>query len=59
MRSRIQDLPRIPVETTYLTKDLLRGAFIFGKGWLDGVDDVQANTKMRPALVRYYRQAWR
>jgi spermidine synthase len=57
---RLQALERLPVETRYLTPELLRASFLFGKGWLDeGASELSANTKLNPVMVNYYREAWR
>ena len=57
--SGLKGLVEIPVPTRYATPDVLRSAFVFGKGWLAGASEIAANTKMRPSMVDYYRQAWR
>jgi spermidine synthase len=58
MRARLRDVDRIPVPTAYLTPEVVAAAFVFGKSWPGEVEELQANTRMRPAVVRYYRQAW-
>ena len=59
MLRRIDGLTELSVGTRYLTADVLRGAFRFGRGWLDGAAGIEVNTKMRPVLVRYLREGWR
>ena len=58
MRARLRAVDRIPAPTTYLTPKVVAAAFVFGKSSLAEMDELQANTRMRPAVVRYYREAW-
>jgi spermidine synthase len=59
MEERLARVEELSVATSYLTADVLRGAFRFGRGWLKDAVSVEANTKMRPVLVRYLRESWR
>lgn len=56
-RHQVDRLEAMPIETRYLTPDVLRGAFAFGKGWPPDPDPVRANTRLRPELIRYYRRS--
>lgn len=48
---------RLSVDTSFLTPRLLSAAFEFGKGWIS-FDHVRFNTKMRPAILDYFRKGW-
>ena len=59
MLRRIGSVRQFTVETPYLTAEVQRAAFVFGKGALDPEEPVRINTKMRPVLVDYYRKSWK
>ena len=56
---RLKSVQSLPVETTYLTAEILRAAFTFGKEWLTPTDGLMVNTKLRPVMVRYYQRSWK
>lgn len=57
-KKKLKEMTSLDVHTNYLTAELMAAAFVFGQGWLKG-DDIQANTKMRPMILQYYRTAWK
>ena len=59
MRARLGAVRAYPVETGYITPEVQKAAFTFGKGALVPAEPVRINTKMRPVLVDYYRKSWR
>jgi spermidine synthase len=59
VRDALGNLKGFRVETSYVTPEILRGAFAFGKGWLSGVDGIKPNTKLQPVLMDYYQRDWR
>lgn len=59
MLARIEALDRLPVRTSYMTKETMKGAFAFGVGWLDSEQEVLPNTKLQPVLLHYYQRDWR
>ena len=59
MLARIEALDRLPVRTSYMTKETMKGAFAFGIGWLDSEQEVLPNTKLQPVLLHYYQRGWR
>jgi len=60
MKDKIHNLKEFPVETSYLTRETLKGAFAFGKGWLESTPDIiKPNTKLHPVLVEYYQRDWK
>lgn len=58
IRARLSSLPRIEVETSYLTPQRLWAALAFGKNALRPHPGLLANTKLRPVLVDYYRRGF-
>ena len=54
MRLRLSHLDRIPVQTRYVTPETIGAAFVFGKGRLNGDEDLLPNTKLRPVIMHYY-----
>ncbi len=59
MLSQFEDRAPIPVETQYVTPDLMRAAFVFGRHALDVEETVRANTKFRPVILAYYQRSYR
>ena len=58
MLERIRGVKELRAKTDYITTELMAAAFVFGKGWLEFDGEIEPNTKMRPTLVRYYREAF-
>lgn len=58
-REQLQDLQTLSVPTRYLTPDVVRAAFTFGKGVLQPPPDLRANTKLRPVITAYYARGFR
>ncbi|MFQ3225283.1 MAG: spermidine synthase [Lentimonas sp.] len=58
IRSKIENIPKISVETDYLTLPLIRGSLAFGKGQLDSANK-DINTITSPKVYDYYLQGWR
>jgi len=58
LRARVDAIDALPIETRYLTPDVLRSAFVFGRDRLVArVDEV--NTLMRPILLDLYlHESW-
>lgn len=53
LRERISRLREFPVETRYLTPEVLQKALVFGRGWLRSeFEDI--NTLMHPVLLQKY-----
>lgn len=59
MRERIFRCDRFAVRTSYLTPETMRGAFAFGRGWLQSARVIEPNTKLRPVLLNYYQRDWK
>lgn len=58
LRSRISRLESFPVETDYITPELLHASLSFGRGVLAG-EQIKANTRMRPVILAYHRNSWK
>ena len=59
---RLADLrgtSELPVDTAYLTPEIVGGAFSFGKDWLKSEESLRPNTKLFPVLASYYRRGWK
>ena len=54
LRSQAQ----LHVPTRYLTGPVLLASTYFGKGWLTPKSPLEPNTRMRPVILTYYRDAW-
>ncbi len=59
MLARIRAVDRFAVEPRFLTPEVQKAAFVFGRDQLQTTQTVRVNTKMRPVLVDYYRKSWR
>ncbi len=59
MRARIAAVTELAVPTRYLTPDLLRASFVFGRDALVPPPDLRPNTKMRPVITAYYNRGFR
>jgi spermidine synthase len=60
MKGRVHNLAELPVMTSYLTPETMRGAFAFGKGLLEiRGEDIKPNTKLQPVLLEYYQRDWK
>ncbi len=51
---QIQELEVLPVETNYLSANVLKGDLEFGKGWLISDQPTTINTLMEPKLLDIY-----
>ncbi|MAE72230.1 MAG: spermidine synthase [Gemmatimonadetes bacterium] len=58
MRERLGQIRHLPIETTYVTPELLRASVVFGRDRL-ATGDIRPNTKMRPVILDYHRRAWK
>jgi len=56
--SRLRRLPRLPREDSWLTRDLLLGAFAFNRGFFDSSPAIQVNRVNSTILYDYYRLGW-
>ena len=59
MLTRIHSQDQLMVPTTYLTMEIMKGAFAFGKSWLESDRKIVPNTKLQPVLLRYYQRHWK
>ncbi|MEH6452781.1 MAG: polyamine aminopropyltransferase [Psychromonas sp.] len=55
---RLQAVSDIPVQTSWITMDLLKGAFIFNKGFYDDAESIKINYLGTNQLYQYHQQAW-
>jgi len=58
MQARLQAVEAFEVNTQHLTPELMRTAFVFGKGRLDVPDGLKSNSKMQPVITVYYAQGF-
>ncbi len=58
IKAKLDELQSIGVPTDYLTAQLVATATAFGKTWLEDAH-IDVNTKFRPTILQYHRQAWR
>ena len=62
LRARAAAMAAFPSATSYLTKEVFRGALVFGKGRLESQlarEDQAVNTLMRPVLLDLYlHESW-
>jgi spermidine synthase len=59
MRERLQHVHLEGIPTRYLTEEALQAMFTFGKGVFDHpkAGEVEVNTRHKPVLYRYYKEA--
>jgi hypothetical protein len=57
MREKLESGPVIGVPTDYLTRELVAGSVVFGKGVLR-TEDSSINTLMEPRLLDVYLKSW-
>ncbi|WP_028862105.1 polyamine aminopropyltransferase [Psychromonas aquimarina] len=55
---RLQKIPELSVETSWLTPPLLQSAFVFNKGFYADADKVKANYLGSNQLYQYHQKAW-
>ena len=48
---------KIPVKTKFLTNELARSAFLFGKD-ISEPSKIEINTLFNPVIVHYYKKSW-
>lgn len=59
LRAQMRSLDRLSkIPTRYLTAEVLDASTRFGKGWLTPKVQLEPNTRMRPVVLTYYRDAW-
>ncbi len=56
---KLMELETLPIELSYLTPETIQASFVFGKGAFVSKTRIDANTKMRPVVVDYYKKAWK
>lgn len=57
LKRRLQSVADIPVETKYLTSDILRASLVFGKGQLETSNN-DITTLADARVYQYYLKAW-
>ena len=57
-RKRLSTIKELPIETTWLTTELLDGSFVFNKSFYDNKDDVKVNYLGSNQLYQYHQKAW-
>ena len=57
-RKRLSAIKELPIETTWLTMELLDGSFVFNKSFYDNKDDVKVNYLGSNQLYQYHQKAW-
>lgn len=57
LKQRLERTSAIPVQTRYLTPELIRSSLYFGKNQLED-DGIRINTLTRSSVFEYYIQAW-
>lgn len=55
---RLKRNDEISVHTTWLTAELLRGAFVFNKGFYDDKEQIKVNYLGSNQLYQYHQNAW-
>ena len=56
--SRLQQLDKISVETSWLSSALLQSAFVFNKGFYADKESIKVNYLGSNQLYQYHQQAW-
>ncbi len=56
---RLRQLPRLPVDDGWSTKEWLLAAFAFSKGFFSERESIRINRLNSTVLYDYYRQGWR
>ncbi|HEY5716448.1 MAG TPA: polyamine aminopropyltransferase [Psychromonas sp.] len=56
--ARLQDTESLEVQTGWLTAPLLKSAFVFNKGFYDGIKGIKVNHLGSNQLYQYHQQAW-
>jgi len=59
MKDRLRAVRELDVPTRFLTPELLHASLEFGRGWLEGQDQLLESTLMNPVIVGYFRDAWK
>ncbi len=59
IKAKIADMAKISVSTIFITAEVLRASFVFGKNYFSGGEEIRINTKMNPILVHYYKNSWK
>ena len=54
IKSSIENLAEIRVETKFVTPDVIKSSFIFGKNQLQTDHDVRPNTRLNPVVMHYH-----
>ena len=49
-------LDEIVVETKFVTPDVIKSSFVFGKSQLNTDHDVRPNTRLNPVVMHYHRR---
>ncbi|WP_144392266.1 polyamine aminopropyltransferase [Pleionea sediminis] len=57
-KQRIQNHTRLPVESSYINKDILMAAFAMPNDFYRGADDVSVNILGTGTIYQYHTQAW-
>ena len=55
---KLSTIKRIPVETSYLTADVLKSTLVFGKEQLT-TDEAAINTLANNIIFQYYLESWK
>jgi spermidine synthase len=55
---RISRIDNISVTTSWLSKELLMGSFIFNKGFYDNIEQIKVNYLGSNQLYQYHQKAW-
>lgn len=58
MLEELERIQEFSVPTRYLTPQVMRAAFVFGKGALEPPIWLRPNSKMRPVITAYYHKAF-
>jgi spermidine synthase len=58
MRTKLRQTSALPVDTEYVSPEVIQSAFVFGKNVLGVDEDVRANSKMRPVILTYYERGF-
>jgi len=59
MRERLSRVDPLPVTTAYVTPEVIRSAFVFGKNALRTEEEIRASTKLRPIVLAYYERGFK
>ena len=57
LRSRLEQLTFLDLETDFLNQEAMHGMMKFWKGALVGQDAIAINTLMNPVVDQYYRES--